>query len=261
MSLINDALKKAQKMRTQDPAATALSLPGDSLGPVAKRARPMPARRLAGIVTGAAVLVAGSVLATVFWLRKPEGAPASKPGVPTSAVSESSPPLLPSPQTRNVEPAPAPKAAVPTPVAVVAPPIVVNETAPVGPTTDLHPAAPLPVAPAAPAERMALPLVVTTGVPPVSDVPPPAMASAGTRPVTPPAPPVAKPDARAQAFIDALRVTGIRASGNDSKVLMNDRVFRLNDIVERTLGLRLTGVAADQLSFTDSNGMVYTRNF
>jgi len=73
--------------------------------------------------------------------------------------------------------------------------------------------------------------------------------------------PVARPDARAQAFVDALRVTGIRASGSDSKVLMNDRVFRLNDIVERTLGLRLTGVAADRLSFTDPNGLVYTRNF
>jgi hypothetical protein len=73
--------------------------------------------------------------------------------------------------------------------------------------------------------------------------------------------PVAKPDARIQTYIEALRVTGIRASGTDSKVLMNDRVFRVNDIVERSLGLRLTGVAADRLSFTDENGMVYTRNF
>jgi len=35
----------------------------------------------------------------------------------------------------------------------------------------------------------------------------------------------------------------------------------VNDIVERMLGLRLTGVAADRLSFTDENGVVYTRNF
>jgi len=73
--------------------------------------------------------------------------------------------------------------------------------------------------------------------------------------------PVAKADARIQTYIDALRVTGIRASGTDSKVLMNDRVFRVNDIVERSLGLRLTGVAADRLSFTDENGLVLHAQF
>ena len=261
MSLINDALKKAQKMRTQDPAGAAPSLPGDSMGPVAKRARPMPARRLAGIVAGAALLVAGSVLATVFWLRKPAAIPAPKPVAPASSVSESSLQPLTLPPANKVESAPAPvlPAAVPAPVAVVALPAVASETAPVGPKTEPHPAAPLPVAAAAPAES-APPPAATTGVSPVSEVPAPTVAKTEIHPATPPTT-VAKPDARAQAFVDALRVTGIRASGNDSKVLMNDRVFRLNDIVERTLGLRLTGVAADRLSFTDPNGMVYTRNF
>ncbi|HTZ19355.1 MAG TPA: hypothetical protein VMC06_00610 [Opitutaceae bacterium] len=260
MSLINDALKKAQNMRTQGPAAGAPPLPGDSLGPVAKRARPMPARWLAGIVAGAVVLVAGSVLATVFWLRKPEAIPAPKPIASAHAVSESSPSPLPPPEVKIVEPAPALKTAAPVPVAVVAPAITVNETVPVAPKTEPRPAAPLPVATPAPDEHTAPPAIARTVAPPVSEVPAPAVAIAESRPAPPPAP-VPKHDARAQAFIEALRVTGIRASGSDSRVLMNDRVFRLNDIVDRPLGLRLTGVAADQLTFTDPNGMVYTRNF
>jgi len=76
----------------------------------------------------------------------------------------------------------------------------------------------------------------------------------------PPAP-VAKPDERVHAFIDAIRVTGIRSSGGDSRVLMNDRVYRVNDIVDRTLGLRLTKVEHDNLTFTDANGVNYVKYF
>ena len=54
---------------------------------------------------------------------------------------------------------------------------------------------------------------------------------------------------------------GIRSSGGDSRVLMNDRVFRVNDIVDRNLGLRLTKVDPAMLVFTDSNGAIYTKNF
>ena len=78
------------------------------------------------------------------------------------------------------------------------------------------------------------------------------------------APPVSAPpksDERIHLFVDAIRVTGIRSSGEDSRVLMNDRVFRVNDIVERNLGLRLTKVDPNVLTFTDSNGTLYTKNF
>jgi ribosome-associated protein YbcJ (S4-like RNA binding protein) len=58
-----------------------------------------------------------------------------------------------------------------------------------------------------------------------------------------------------------LKVTGIRSSGTDSKVLMNDRVFRVNDVVDRSLGVRLTKVSSDSLTFTDANGAVYVKYF
>jgi hypothetical protein len=262
MSLINDALKKAQKMRTQDPAASAPSLSSGNSGPVAKRARPMSARWLAGLVAGAAVLVAASVLVTVFWLRTPGATLASRPVTPPAAVSESPTPMPAAPPARKVEPSPAPglTTAAPPSIVVVAPPAAVGGTARVAPQAETHPTAASPGAPASPPESAPPSPVGAAGVPPVSDVPAPTVASAALHPAAPPAP-AARPDPRIQAFVDALRVAGIRASGSDSKVLMNDRVFRVNDIVERTLALRLTGVAADRLSFTDENGVVYTRNF
>ena len=63
------------------------------------------------------------------------------------------------------------------------------------------------------------------------------------------------------AYIDALRITGIRAVGSESRVIMNDRVYRINDIVERSLSLRLTKVDADHLTFTDANGANYVKYF
>ena len=42
---------------------------------------------------------------------------------------------------------------------------------------------------------------------------------------------------------------------------MNDRVYRVNDIVERVSGLRLSAVGTNTLTFTDASGAVYVKNF
>jgi hypothetical protein len=139
-------------------------------------------------------------------------------------------------------------------------PLAASAIAPVASKTEIQPAAALPVVTALPPGSASPSPAALASAPPASEIHASPASSPEIRPAAPPAP-AGKFDARAQAFVDALHVTGIRASGSDSKVLMNDRVFRLNDIVERSLGLRLTGVAADQLSFTDGSGVVYTRNF
>ena len=69
------------------------------------------------------------------------------------------------------------------------------------------------------------------------------------------------PDERITAFVESVRVAGIRSSGTESRVLMNDRVFRVNDIVERTLGVRLVKVEVDSLTFADANGTTYVKYF
>ncbi|MBC8040362.1 MAG: hypothetical protein H7Y06_07465 [Opitutaceae bacterium] len=78
--------------------------------------------------------------------------------------------------------------------------------------------------------------------------------------VVPPAPrePVANP--AVYEFLEKLRVSGVRASATDPKVIMNDRVFRLNDIVDKTLQLRLTRVDNSALIFSDASGFEYRKS-
>ncbi|GAB5560446.1 MAG: hypothetical protein SynsKO_20930 [Synoicihabitans sp.] len=71
----------------------------------------------------------------------------------------------------------------------------------------------------------------------------------------------ARPDAAVVAFLESARVTGVRASATDPKVLMNNRVYRLNDVVSRDLQLRVTFIESRELKFTDSQGFVYTKQF
>jgi hypothetical protein len=82
-----------------------------------------------------------------------------------------------------------------------------------------------------------------------------------TPPEPTPAKPAVKGSAQIQEYINKLRITGIRAAGTESKVLMNDRVYKVNDMVDRAIGLKLTAVAADRLTFVDENGVEYIRNF
>jgi hypothetical protein len=62
-------------------------------------------------------------------------------------------------------------------------------------------------------------------------------------------------------FVDKAHVTGIRSSTTGSKVLMNDKVYRLNDVVDRILDLRLVKIEPDSLTFADAHGTTYVKNF
>ena len=221
MSLINDALKKAQKQRTGEapPLAAMPGVGGQPATRIAQRTKPagydLPYRQIglgAGIVL---VLVVGSVYLGRFLTSSgPTEAPRGKP--PSVAM------VTPKPESA------APAKAAPTPV----------------------PAFVLPLAPAAAATSS---LVVAK---PVLKVPP----APAPEPVKPTEPPP-KLELKAINFIESLRVAGIRASATDSKVLMNDRVYRVGHIVEHEMGLKLTGITASSLTFEDERGGSYTRNF
>ena len=62
-------------------------------------------------------------------------------------------------------------------------------------------------------------------------------------------------------YLEKARVTGIRVSATDPKVLMNNRVYRLNEIVDRDLQLRIVHIAPRELRFQDSEGHVYRKTF
>jgi hypothetical protein len=61
------------------------------------------------------------------------------------------------------------------------------------------------------------------------------------------------------AYLESIRITGVRAMGDDSRVLINERVYRVNEIIERTLGIRLIKVTPGVLTFSDANGVTYAK--
>jgi hypothetical protein len=258
MSLINEALKKAQRARNEGQPTDAPPIPGG--GPVARREQPRSAKTIVLIGGGALALVIVSVVVTVYLLNRPS-APA------TSAVTVAS--------TRegaaNPSSSPAPKSGAPvTPAPVIAPttskspdaitpsPAPADKSRPIATApTKASPtptSTPAPDAPKAPA--------ISTSPTSTAAVSPAAPAAVSSAPASSPAPaPAAKPDERVAAFVESLRVTGIRSSGNDSRVLMNEKVYRVNELVDRTLGVRLVKVGTDSLTFADANGATYVKYF
>jgi hypothetical protein len=236
MSLINDALKKAQRQRTQTPYDVQPPVPGG--GPVPKRGSPMAAQTIVLIAGGCALLVVVSIGITIFLVRGKTPAPAP---TPAPVVAKIEPP---SPQPQPV----APKITAPL-LPPLLPPIAPASVSEKSPATSEATSPKSPVVETKP-EPKSPPPPVKTPVAVVEEAPKKA-----------PPPVTAPSEERVQAFLDAMRVAGVRASGADSRALLNDRVYRVNDLVDRTLNLRLTKVAADSLTFTDPHGVVYVKQF
>ncbi|MDP1581427.1 MAG: hypothetical protein Q8M02_14230 [Candidatus Didemnitutus sp.] len=226
MSLINDALKKAQRERGQpaDPAAMPIKLVLAQTQPVAAEVAAAK-RKLAPIIGGIAGVLVLSGGALYFALRPSSPAPAHAPlRAPAVGSTATTRPNSPASTTAS------------NPTAFVVPLTQPGETPPEVP------------AKAEPAAIVAEPLPA-----PLAPVLPPA-------PVTVPKK-AGLTEAQFVTLVEALRVAGIRAGGNESRVLMNDRVFRLGDLVDHTNGIRLVGATANTLTFEDETGATYTRKF
>lgn len=245
MSLINEALKKAQRQTHPESPVSSRPLGSTGLPYSAPSAPPVkpPAPPVALIVAGAGVLISVSVLATVWLLRaptpavkeaKPAGVRHEVPPAASTVVIATAPDTAPT--APPLAPRPALSAAADTPPPAPAPAPTVAAAA--APTLVPLPTQPTPASPAK----------VVAKVAPVS--PPPAVIDD-----------VEASAAAAQKLIDEMRISGVRQQGAGSKVLINGRVYRLNEIVDRTLGLRLTQVHPTQLTFTDRQGAIFTREF
>src|SRR4051812_30909221 len=91
MSLINEALKKAQRQRSDQPAGS--SSPGERED---YRPKPMGTQTIVLIAAGAAVLVVFSVVITVYLLNRPTASAtpaiaASAPAKPATTVDLNAP--------------------------------------------------------------------------------------------------------------------------------------------------------------------------
>ncbi len=253
MSLINEALKKAQRQRSDSEAGFVTPMAGTATGATNVPRRPPPRRSNTLIfVTGALVLVVLTVVVSAILFNQPSDSAATiavaKPTpAPTPVEAPTTAPQIVPPLFKPVN-----SAAVTASENIKSPAFV---TAPAA----LAPSAPISVAVGEPAEppraAQASPAPFITPI----ILPSTALTEAVAHPSTRTA--VAEPDPRVYAYVDSVRVTGIRPAGPDSRVLINERVFRVNDIVERLLGIRLLKVDTDSLTFTDPNGAIYVRYF
>lgn len=340
MSLINEALKKAQKQRQEEaaaPPATPVEPPPPIVPPKAPPASPAgpepdpaPVRQMrrqnasgGGMkyaVSGAGFVV---LLGVGWWMLSGDenstgeiaSAPDTAPAVvapETSAVTEPEiPDKLPVAVAEPVAAVNPPTTNTP-PVAVVfeePKPVVPAETAtepterPVVPTPVQEPkqmqeparTVPVVTAPVAdePVVVQAPPAVTVAASPATSTQPEPVVTEPpAVQPTTPPAtrPVASSPRSSAPAtvtiltdddvraatvpassaaqaqpavlsYLETAKVTGVRASATDPKVLMNNRVYRLNDIVDSGLQLKITAISSRELQFTDARGYVYTKVF
>ena len=64
-----------------------------------------------------------------------------------------------------------------------------------------------------------------------------------------------------QGIVDRYRVSGVRAAGADSKALVDGHVYKINEVIDRTIGLKLVKVEADHLTFVDAQGDTYLKSF
>jgi hypothetical protein len=241
MSLINEALKKAQKQRTGEspPLATMPGVGGESAARIARRAKPVgfdsQLRRI-GLGAGAMVVL---IVAGFFLVKTLKDKPAIPPPAKTALA----------PVTDPASAVSAPGSALPAPSATAANTFVLPIAVPSTPTVNQ------PVAKGERKPETAEPPAGPKSVVVAPAAPPPPVTAA--KPAAPPP----KLEPKAISFIENLRIAGIRASATDSKVLMNDHVYRVGDTVEHELGLKITGISSSTLTFEDERGAVYTRQF
>lgn len=259
MSLINEALKKAQRQRNEE-AELAAPMPGGG-GRPAKRGQRLSTQSLVLLATVGVALFVVCVVVSVIWINRPSPA---KP-LPVKPVAAKS-----AADASTAAPAPIVVPLIVSPK--LADPVVATSTTPAATTT---PVVKLATVQATPADTTA-PTMSSARSAPVSDLAtsarvdsspaaPRELAPSFARAVDPttaaPAPTAGKFDERIQSLVDGFRVAGIRSSGTGSKVLLNEKVYKINDIVDRANGLRLTQVATDSLTFTTPDGITYVKNF
>ncbi len=255
MSLINDALKKAQRQRGDESAPE--PLPAER-GPAPRRGSSSGGPNLM-LGAGVGIVAACAIIVTVVVLmRQGEAPPAVTPvvaapksePVPTVAGVADPGPASPRPATtQSASPESAPASQVSGPSPQVSNPSSQTQ-APTVQTPDPRPQTPTPDSATGPINVPDLTLGGST----LPAAPAPATGIGGPSPE-------AGQNKAILTWLSTLRVAGIRPAGADSKVLMNDRVYKLNDVVDYSLGLKLTGIAIKQLTFVDEKGVSYVKSF
>lgn len=245
MSLINEALKKAQRQRSLDSAPLSSAPSGIAAAAVTTHVRSASHRRsYAPIWFGLGLLGLG-VVTTALVMRY--GIPSSEPAKPASVALPPSPVAAPASPAATTAPVITPLPPAPESV-VVLPPI---------PQAVVNVAPPSPVAPVTPAaSSVGGQTTAHEAGPAVGLTPTPVTPVALAAPLTP-----AEREAQIYIFLNSIRLTGVRGLDHEARVLMNERVWRRNDVVSPELGLRLSAVRPNLLVFTDAQGRTYEKPY
>jgi len=241
MSLINEALKKAQRERASH--AETVAGPASVAGTQQVERRILagppgyarPSGPSAGVILGSiSVVLAALALGLVFWKAGPTAAD-SAPAAPVAAVTPVAAPAVPTPAP----------AVAPVPMPVTAPLVAAPTPAPTGPAPLFSEPPPLTVA--LPSAPVASPLPAT---------PPPAFAAPAPAVTVAPTPDHANAVA---AWLEDLSIQSVRFAGPDSRVLIRNRVFALGSTVERSLGLRVAEIHPNRIVFIDDAGTEFIK--
>lgn len=79
--------------------------------------------------------------------------------------------------------------------------------------------------------------------------------------VQPPLDLAAHKDPQVMQFLEESRITGIRAAGTSSRVIMNGETYKLGSIVESSSQLRITSILENEIHFIDASGAQYRKRF
>jgi len=63
------------------------------------------------------------------------------------------------------------------------------------------------------------------------------------------------------AFIESLGVTGVRAAGTDSRIVLNGKVYYPNSYVNLDFLLKVHEIYQNEVVFIDRNGIKYRKGF
>lgn len=242
MSLINEALKKAQGERGDTPSASTSDPLPDHLG---TNYTPKPRKRnhIWGFIIAVLVITLIGTIASVILLKQfmpteeaPEitAAPAkTQPGTtPAAPAPEAIPPAAPT--VAEVEP--------PTPVSTVEVPVIIQTIEAPAPRTAAETATPI-------AEPDPLDPFLQEETPKTTK---PITSSSGANPAV-------------WNRLQNLEIRGVMSGGE--KVLIQDlrsgrtKRFGPGDMVDGTLGLRITTITLSEIVFTDYDGSQYTKSF
>jgi hypothetical protein len=231
MSLINDALKKAARQRAQEDSGVAPPRPGGGVAESTGQRGPMSTQTMVLIGAAAVVLIVVSAVVTGMLIAgKFESKTAPVAATPAPVAVASAPAVA----ISMPKPTPAPVVVTPAPVVAVPAPVVV--------------AAPTPVLTAPPAAAPAQAPATVSVIPAPASTPAQAAAAQAQNDMI-------------QNLVDKYHVSGVRAAGGDSKALIDGHVYKQNEFLDRSLGLKLVGVDQDHLTFVDKAGNTYIKSF